>query len=184
MSEKTITLELDVAELRPRRIDEDGEFYEISIEELIVERAAQMLVDKAVRTDSYGGLTKRVEQIRDEAIVEELKPRIQKGISEAKYRRTDEYGQPRTGRDAATLAEHAETMVREQLGLMQKPYGRSSDRKPIVETMVKEATGHAVEKELREELDQAKQKVREAISQKGAELLAKMIEDAAAGKQP
>ncbi len=147
---------------------------ELDVEEIerrIIDAAAEKMLCR-FRDEAAERLAQRIDDLRDDKIMEELSPMITAALSEP-IQRTNRHGEIQG--DPRTLIELITETIQAQLK-MPKPRGQWNRTENALSKFVEEATSYELEKDLRIEFDAAKATVKKAVHQKGAEMLSEMVE--------
>jgi hypothetical protein len=176
----TIELDLDKHLRNFVRFDEEGEEVSESttIEDVILDMAARSLVvgiDKELRRDLGG----RVREIRDEIIVDELRPEIENALSQP-FRRSNSYGEP-TGPET-TLREEIVRVAQDMLNKPVRSTARYDQQRTLVEETIHTQVHKVLASELKAAVDEAKAAVRAAVTTEAAVVIEKTISALAAGR--
>lgn len=180
--EITLTLDLDAHLSKHIGYDEDGEPIQqaIELEDVLIGLVANKLVDRLVsqRGNWDGAVRERVNQVRDEVIVERITPLIDDALAAA-VQPTNRFGEP--SGEPTTLRS---VIVQEATAWLTKPTGDSFTRsaKTNVAKLIADEVDRALGRELKTALDQAKADVTAAVKAKGAEVLAQTITEMARGR--
>lgn len=185
-----ITIDLDwdsyIAGYRRQWEDDDGEPHFTgpdSVEELIIDRAAKALAERAVKGQNemageWGTLVAKVKEIRTEEIRARIIPAVEEAIARP-ILKTNEWGETRG----------PETTLREEIinvtqNYLKKPardnYGR--DNVTTVQAFIQSEVKKAVDDELKSALDAARAEVAAAVKERASEVLAETIQKLAAGR--
>lgn len=155
-----------------REYDMEGDYVGTGAKTLGDAVAAQIAADMK-RDESYASLRKRVLDIRNEEIREQIKPNVAKAI-EGNIQKTDEWGQA-VG-NSTTL--HA-LIVKEVNDYLKRKVGDSyrSGSKTVIEKFVEDAVDKVVKRELAEVIVEEKAKVVAAVRAKAADLIATAVKE-------
>lgn len=186
----TITIELNLDDHLARHLgyDEDGEHVQgpMTVEDLVLGLVAQKLVRNVVdraagkgRDGWYDSLGRKVAEIRDTLIAEQLEPLVREAL-EGEYRATNGFGEP-VGQPT-TLRSVIAKQVDDWLNSRDGDTYRNPKRLTRLSALVAEQVDKAMTKELSAAVADAKAQVVAAVKAKGAEVLAKTIADMAKGQ--
>lgn len=164
-----ITVTFDLEELSR----EEGDSYQRGLLGVIAPMVTTELVRKITVADEWSGLAKRIRDIRDEEIREQLRPMVAETLS-ASIQRTNHYGEP-TG-DPVTLREVVAETGRKLLIEPQRNGSGYSTNETLVRRLIREEVDAAFGRELKAALDEAKAEIRTAVQAKGAAVLAETIQ--------
>lgn len=139
---------------------------EPTIADEIVFLAARQLLGSLER-DARGDLLRRVKDIRDEVIREQIEPLVREAI-EKPIQKTDGFGNVLG--EPTTLAELIQKQVTEALHL--PPKGSGTRTASLLNQVIAENVNRELTTELKGVVNEAKAKVIEAVQAKGAEFLA------------
>jgi hypothetical protein len=158
-----------------------GEWAEYDVEGDYVGTGAKTLADAIAvqvaadlkRDDSYPGLKKKILDIRNEEIREQIKPIVAKAI-EGNIQKTDEWGQP-VGQSTSLHA----LIVKQVNDYLTSMVGDSyrGNRQTAVQKFVDDAVEKVVKRELAEAIAEEKAKVVAAVRAKAAELIATAVKE-------
>jgi len=145
--------------------------YNKTLADLILEECSRKILEDFHRDEALNDLRKRVQQIRDEQIVQAIQPTIDEAISAA-LQPTDAFGQAKG--DPKTLRE---VIIERAVDYLKKPiqgasYGKAST---VVEKFIEEAVTNAVARDLKTAFEEGHAQIREAIKVKGAEVLEQVL---------
>lgn len=147
-----------------------------TIEGLVIDRAAQMMCDRAIGGGREGiaDLRRRVQGVTETEIREAVRPLVEEALLSG-IRKTNSYGDP-IGEPMTLRAE----IVRIATDYMNKPSDSYSRGKgTVVQQFVKTEVDKAVKAELKTALDEAKEEVVAAVRGQAATLITKTITDLA-----
>jgi hypothetical protein len=144
---------------------------EQTVAEAILERAVTSLFG---RYELQKAVEKRVAEMAEEQIREAVAPLVAKAL-ERPYQPTNAYGD-RVG-EPTELREVIVTRVESELKQSRADSGgfSSSRRETLLDEIIGRQLGKVVGEDLRQAMDAARKKVREAVEAKGAEVLAETI---------
>ena len=175
--EITLTLDLDayIASMRHTWNNDEERFEEpVTLEELILNLAARILADRAVRSsaiqEEWNGLTRRVHDIRDQEIRARIIPAVEEAIA-APFRASNAYGEL-TGPEI-TLRD---CIMKEAKSYLTKPvssgYGESLT---VIQKFIRDEVKKTIDAEMKDALSQARAEVSAAVKDRAAELIADTI---------
>ena len=142
-----------------------------SIAEAVLERCAGQVLREVGREAIYRTHLERVEEIRDDLIVERLTPLIDEALTKS-VQKTDAFGEPKG--DPTTLRE---VILKRATDFLKQPRNSriGQDRQTDVQAFIDEAVSRTVTKELRQALEDARKEVVNAVRAEGAEVIAETI---------
>lgn len=169
-----LNLDLDAFLIKFRGYNSDGEEIVESqtFEELIFERAAQILAQLATKDkDNYKSLIFRVREITNEEIRNRVIPMVNTALS-TPLKKTNTYGEA-IGPEITMR----ELIVEQVHDYLTKPSKNSISRenRTNVQEFINNEVKKVVDKELRESLDKARQEVAIAVKDQAAEMIQKTI---------
>lgn len=148
--------------------DEDGDTYETG-ERTIAELVVEKLVAKLVADDRYPRLRDQVAEIRKEEIRKAVRPTIEEALARPIYK-TNGYGE-RTGGETTLfelIAEEARKAITEPIDR----YGRDKG------TFLSNAVREEVQRAFKEEIANAAQQARDAVTKEIGEQIGTQVTDA------
>lgn len=156
--------------------DEYGEIVDsgqTTLEDIVLDQVVYKLVSNAINNKYEERLAQRVKDIRDETIRDIIAPIIEATINKS-LQPTDNYGNPKG--DPVTLAGLIEQRAKEYL-VEKEPVPYHSNKKPQtkIELFIESAVNNEIKKELHQALEDGKKEVKEAVQQKGAEVIQEAI---------
>jgi hypothetical protein len=173
-----ITLSLDLDQYIANHVGYDPAGEPVSqsatVEDLILDLAAEKMLHRAVlknSDDTYGGLRKRIADLRDALIDEQLAPLVTEALN-GEFRKTNSYGEP-TG-EPTTLRDE---IARQVNAWLTTKAGDSYNRTGLtrLQQIVAAEVDKAMVKDLSGVIAAAKAEVTAAVQAKGAEVLAQTI---------
>ena len=169
-TEITLTLDLDKHLARYVGYDADGEAVQepTTIEDVVIQMAARQFVESLDR-DVKSEVSRRVKEIRDEVIREQVRPLVVEAI-ERSVQATDAYGNPKG--EPKTMAE---VIVQTATDSLRKTDRYTNGGRTLVEEFIRTEVGAAFAKELKQAADAAKAEVLAAVKERGGEVLAATI---------
>lgn len=137
---------------------------------ILADVVAARIAEDIKKDDQYNSLRKRVLEIRDEEIREQLKPMIREAI-EQPIQRTTEFGQPQG--PPVTVAE---LVVKEAQNYLTKREGYGRDSLSVAQKLIRDEVDRAIKSELSQAIADEKAKVVAAVRAKAAELIAEAVQ--------
>jgi hypothetical protein len=165
-----MTLELEFDPNRyVHRVGED-EWAPASIEDMVIQAAAEKVLEREVRNEIAGIIRDKVEDLAITQLRGVLEPLISDAISG---------GIGRGFGDKVPIDEWVTRYVEKQLTISNPNSGYPSQQ-TMLDKLLREEIDRTVGHELRQAIDEAKAQVRQAVKEKGAEVFAEVIERMAA----
>ena len=175
MNGLSVSLDLD-AIVGHEQYDGDGEPVggPVTLLDRIAELAAIQLVHRLAKDrdkDTYGGLVKRAQDIRDDEIREQVKVLIEEALS-APIFKTNGYGERSS--EPTTLREIIAETVRKELTVPQDQ-GYNRPKQTTVTAFIQKEVNRAVTAEFKKAMQEAQDEVRAAVKERGAEVIAETV---------
>ena len=168
--------DLDLNEKIGGYYDEDGDYVG---SKTVAGAVIAKLVERAVKGDSYSGLKKRVEQIRDEAILAAIEPVIAEALAKP-LQKTNSYGEP-VGSET-TLRDLIMERVRKTLGISTEDSYRNGryEHSTTLEKLVRAQVDAAIHEEIAEAVKAVKDEVPKQLGASIGDTVAATVRDALA----
>ncbi len=173
----TITLDLDNLIIGQRYgggDDGDGGG-PITFMEGVTEEVARLVfstIKSGAMSDTYQQMTRRAAEIRDEEIREAIRPAVIEAI-ESSMQPTDSYGNPKC--EAKTLHELIVEQAKKAITAKDSDSYSRTKGLNIVEQFIASEVKSALDKELKDTMEQAKADVLRAVQDQGAKVLSDTI---------
>lgn len=163
-----------------RGMDADGEPLEgpTSLEEVVVERAAQIIAAQAAR-DARRSLENQAEVLLQQVVEDAVEPEVRRLLDEG-VRPSNRFGEP-TG-EPRTLREEIARLAEEALRVRPNNDRRFPSDRTTMERVIVEEVDKALAGDLRDAAREARGQIRAALEEKGAEVMRETIERLATGR--
>jgi hypothetical protein len=148
---------------------------EITLQDLILDRAAKILLDRARGT--YEHFNDRLKRIADEEIREVIRPVVQEAMERA-LMPTDFMGIPRQGAEPITLREHITRIASRELNPSSSSRPTIGGKQPLIEEIIHREVSKALREELKEPMGTAIAQITQVVNAEASVLLSEALQRA------
>lgn len=150
------------------------------LQERIVEVAASRIKDEAIEEATWS-IAERIGRVRDEAIEAKIKPEVTKAFEEMvelkPHTTVNGSGDIEVVNLRTLINRQVQAFLHEKVPNPERHSSYGDPRKARIEWFIEKEVNSALEYELKKAVDEGKEQVKVALREKGAELLAKMMQE-------